>query len=283
MSKWLKGRPLSVYAALAVALCFSGYQGARNFIVHAQAGATIHVQPYVIERWLTNYAARPEGQIESKTLMVRRSDGTSAKRVLATLVGPGTSRHRELALLDGRLISINDDEGVRTTMRLSDLELAQLKDRLTRASHAQATGCRDPLEVSVGRDTIAGYEVRGWSREAMASTGLLYRTTWYRAPELGCAVLKEVREERQLDGTYHKKWEDVAQYALAEEPSASETESGDSYREVPPSEFARLTYRTADLTHKALSSDWCKEHDCSKFVESEKRMDKIDEMYRKRQ
>jgi hypothetical protein len=211
---------------------------------------------------MVSFIENPGGIAESRTLVSQRSDGSRCERVLQPPPGPPSTPTRNLYLADGRRIEINDLKRLRTTHRLSDEQLAQLKDRA--AFGVPRLTCGRAREVLEGYSQFLDRKVEIWQTEFLTDNRQsVVRMTSYRAPELGCEELKLMQEEKTLGGEYAVKWTKDAQKVILDPPLHQEMDAADSYAEVPPSEFLRHTHATAALVLEAVETQRCKKVRCS--------------------
>lgn len=240
------------------------------------------VRPFIMERWTISNGLDQGEKVERKELQEQRSDGAIGTRVLEMLDnGAGESLTRHLRLPDGRDVTLNDNAQIRMTLRLSDTELARFKESILRASLLGSQDCGRAAEFRAADSNVAGYATQAWWHEDFLETTRM-RTTIHRAPELGCAELRRLRERRNADGTYTKQSENVVRYVVHADPPASDFDPGNSYREVGPSEFDKLTSRGIAEMERRIAEGWCKTHDCSSAELYHQQLAKREDEYKRR-
>jgi hypothetical protein len=257
MHKLLTYWKLLLYLPLAAFLTFASYHYARNGIVKVEAQQSLTVKPFIAEFWVTSYVQNPAGEIIEKKLLARSSDGTTATNLLAVMTGPGTTPTRQLVTPDGRRIQINDTLKIRSTFYLSQQELARVKNGLAKTNHTQ-TNCSRPGEVFIGNAVVAGHDTQIWQRDSTLQDASLVRVSNNRAPDLGCMELETKFEEAHPGQPFKLRTTETAQFVTEAEPTHADLDTGDTYREVAPSELIKKTERAV-----ALTAEWCNNHDCS--------------------
>jgi hypothetical protein len=121
-----------------------------------------------------------------------------------------------------------------------------------------------------------------WSREqGVGNDGM--RFTMHRALALGCVELQVERERRMTEGAYRKDWETIVRSVVIADPSEADCDPGVGYREVPPSEFERLTVRRIAEMEELIVKGWCDTYDCTSADLYHQRMAERDADYRRRQ
>lgn len=254
---------ITLIAVAALGIGVGAYWVARFGIIKVRAQQAVQARPFLAERWLISYKEIPSGKIEEKRLIGQRSDGAAYEKLLAVFHGPGQTPTRKLTLPDGRIVVINDQERVRTTKRMRDVELAQFKGEIAKAA-STTRRCGQPHWVFAGEEMVIGRKTQIWQYESMSDDRqTVFRRTSYLAPDFGCVPLKIVEEQRGLSQPYTKIWENVTQWMTDNEPQASETDSADSYKELPPSNFWRRSDRATALVMDAIEKDYCKNNPCS--------------------
>jgi len=263
-----KGVTFVVSIVCAVGMAWSGYSlGAFG------SHRTLTVRPFVLERQLVSYTGDATGTVIRRESVGRRSDGTVFTKLIPVPGGLDAQELRTIILPEGLSYQISDAEKIRTKKTMSRAGAAFYDTIIRPSTRASAViegqqpppangkrdraalklGCGHPGERKAGHDVMAGYPVQIWQHESLGANQLLVRVSYYRAPGLGCLPVKEVFEERNPDGSFGVRWENVPISLQQREPDADVMDAGDSYRPVSPAEFRAATQWKSDARLNLLA------------------------------
>lgn len=228
------GRVLIISVVLGLGtLCFIA---ARTSVTALLAQQTVKVVPFVIERQTFNFEKDPNGKLIYRQTLARRSDGTTASVGSVGLIEWGAVT-RKIEFMDGIWVSAYDSIGAKTTWHMASNRLAALKQRITNPP-ANCVFETEGNPISIGNDKVLGHEV-----VIVQATASDFRTTSWRAQDLGCEDLKFRYEKPNSDGSYKLVSEENAVSVSLGEPSPNYFELRPDMKEMKPSDAHALYFQ----------------------------------------
>lgn len=202
-----------------------------SYIAHAQ----VNVAPFTLQQeFYSQYDQDPNGQLDLKLTVARRSDGATVK--INENIAPDGSpkgRVRIIDLPDGEEFVVYDDVSavIRSPQPPAWAVAIRKQAILNRPSN-----CVEPEQTLRGYDQVQGNRVAliEWPQ----SPGGIRYTAW-ESPSLGCETLQSLSEALQPDGSYKTVGKTVLVSVTSGEPDASLLDVPTSYQALMPSEALR--------------------------------------------
>lgn len=228
---------LLVIAALLPILGATSYRFMRREAIKVKL-ARVSVIPPFTAHFSEHYTAKNgEKKLGMKTTYARRSDG-SWMALTQFFVHKGIEdKTREIFLMTGRMARVGDYIRSVTTHQISEAEL--LKHRVYERD--PSTNCTQFYsgETERGQTLTGQYElIHGFNTVQIIYESTSRRLTVWKAPSLGCIILKRLAEfrERGSQGLSNPS-ELVVDSIQTGEPDSAYFEIPPTYEEVAPSVF----------------------------------------------
>lgn len=232
LAVWRRAFVLVFAASLAAT---TGLVLTRTTVIAIYANTETTTLPFTLETEVYHYENKEAGELLSRSIVARRSDGSSV--TMSTVLGPKGLEAgliaRRLMFPDGRSVTVFDWLKSKTTWpQLSGESLIRVKKRfLNPPDNCLASG-----ETLLGPDTVIGQPTVMIRRQPVGKTV----TTYWRAPALACEKVQYRVEAIAPDGSM--KLQAVAKPISLKmgEPVAWLFDEGTTYTERSPSETIRL-------------------------------------------
>lgn len=250
----LSGRTVSGVLAGAVLLAagwmFLEFNGHRGRGSETRVFAAGRVTPYYIHQ--TNYTHRADGSVvlTSYSTLARRSDGAMVERTEAlTPEGKVLNSTRRFFFPGGVVVDTEDLAGLVTVMRLPGGEARHTQSQLDPAAQCAKTfgGGGLPAWAQITEERLLGY-----ATFKATVDGPKARSEVWRAPELGCAIVKQILGLKDQSGQVTRWAEATADTIHVAEPPGDPFVIPATFRNVPPSE--RVKGNPLNVSHEVPES-----------------------------
>ena len=194
------------------------------------------VTAFTLEMQTTAFTHSAQGEPHRRQTIAVRSDGS--RSITQTILGKigldGGDLSRSIKFSDGRRVTLFLSANVKNTWpRMSPEAVAQLKARQLEAPK----DCLYPGWVLLGNETLEGQAV---AVVTDVSEELGSKVTEWRAPQLGCEVLRYQAYDRQTDGTFKLQAEGKSTAFTLGEPDPALFGEPPGFREAKPTEVAQI-------------------------------------------
>lgn len=223
-------------------LCFV----AGRFVLRARTAAQVRssITPFTLKTEITSFAHSAQGEVHRRQTIAVRSDGS--RSVTETILGSIGLRagetKRSIQFADGRAFTIFPSLGVKNTWPLHSKEAIE-------AARTQLVSppenCLYPGWTFVENDTVQGQEVAVVKH---ASADLGWSVTAWRAPQLGCEMLKYISYQKAADGSMQPRTQSNAVSFDPAEPDPALFDEAATYREARPAEVGQMIAEKYHLT-----------------------------------
>jgi hypothetical protein len=227
---------ITIYLLAVAAVAAASFRCFGYLSLRSSASSEVAVTPYTIVKETYDFRQSESGDLVSKQTEAMRSDGAFV--LVASIFGKlglnSGETVRKITFPDGSVVSVFDSISTKTTWpHLSSTTLAAMKQNLL----------NPPSNCVRTRETLLGFETMSALQVATVRTGSLKQEgqEWvdWRAPQLGCALLKTQGHEQLPDGSA-KLRTDVRLASLAlGDPEATLFDTCSSCEELRPSEALR--------------------------------------------
>ncbi len=196
------------------------------------AGAAV---PYYVHQKFFTHLPNGTQRLDSQQTFARRSDGSVFEKVETydhdgALVNTGS----HLALTGGLLIDTDDLAGVMTSMQLPDGDNRRDAMQWTPESKCTRSAGGKTVEAT---EEITEEQINGHPAFKIVTDVSGARVVFWRAKDLGCAVLKETLEMKDPSGKAVAGWAEViADDIRPGEPPAALFVPPTKLKNVPPTE-----------------------------------------------
>lgn len=238
----IKGAPgikmlmFRILIVTASAVCFYGaYTATTRRVTRAQSMVT----PYFLEMEATSFKVTEDNVM--RTTEARRSDGAVMVQspTLGRLGLRAGETTREITFVDGTVVMIADSIAAKATFPAKNSN-----DRLPTSMLNPPANCvSQSAEKFVGNDNVMGQETAIVTR-SLANEDF----TFWRAPALGCLVLRYRVEIPQPNGSRKLQLEAKPLNLTLGEPDPRLFDLGESYAELKPSEIIRRQAQRVGLS-----------------------------------
>lgn len=223
------GKRASIVMVAVVSFGLFCYMGAQKVTIAHFASRQVNAIPFLLKLELHSFENGETNTLFSTKTVARRTDGTTA---IINGVGPiqkGISV-RKITYMDGRSITISDSVASKTTVVLSEIDKAILKQSFDNTGLGDCSN--DAKEIFLGNEIMLGYRVSIYRRSVAEHKELIV----WRAPELSCEDLKYVVDSKVSGRGYTRVMEARPVIFSVGEPEQAYFEIDSSYAEVKPSE-----------------------------------------------
>lgn len=234
----------SLYSLIVTAfiLCSATYWGSRQLFVTAVAASNLNVRPFVMEQVqyrIAEGAERPVGIL----LTARRRDG--AKHILQRRYQDGKpgAVFRRIELPDGTIGTMNDSIQSKSTARVSEQQVAALKQRLEHPPQR----CLSVGEKVDGEDYLFGYRAFRILRQEHQDS--IMRVIEWRIPEFSCTAVQGMIQRRTDAAADWQTTNGNRLTAFAEaDPDPKNFTNFENYSEMSPSDLKRKFFEANKVT-----------------------------------
>ena len=236
------------FAVVSLVIALSFY-GAKHATFHIKAYAQITATPFVAETDVYEFPANPQGTLFLKSVVARRSDGSTAE--VGSKAPIWNASVRKITFMNGSTVSVYDFVSAKTSFQMKSQELAALKNRITNSP----VDCVNRRDVQViDRQALFGQQfivqqhsvhLKGQTFPGVPAGTLAEesRMTEWLAPQLGCERLGYRFEAKQLDGSYRLITEARLISLEMKEPEPAFFDPAANFEELLPSEIWRRHYQ----------------------------------------
>lgn len=183
-------------AAIIGLMAFGLYYIAFHLTVVHHASAQVKATPFMAELHSYTFETNPAGELLTKKMIARRSDGTTATIHTVGPISKGWTS-RKIQYMDGRYTGIVDRVSSILRGSVDSSQLAGLKARLMNPPQNCVVDVSFRL---VGNEEVFGRQLAKIVRRQPNGV----HTGWYD-PALGCEILQSSMEETQPDGSLKLK------------------------------------------------------------------------------
>lgn len=228
-SKW------ALFTAISVGLCFAASRlllYARPAFLQGQPSVT----PFTVELEVTSFVHDSRGEIHRRQMIAVRSDGSrSTTETIMGKVGVDSGEMSQtIRFADGRSVTMFLSLGVKNTWPVLGRNAVQ---RMRARMLNPPQGCVYPGDTPVGDETLYNQPVAILDH---TSEELKWKARFWRASQLGCAIIGYRSYDMQGDGSFKLTAESRAINLNLGEPDAALFEDPQGYRETKPSEVGQI-------------------------------------------
>lgn len=232
--RWRTAVRSLAWVITACVVGLAAYHTAPSLKVAYEEHAQVRTTPFTLQREFYSFDEQhPDGWLGLKETVARQSGGATA--TINEGFGPSGSSW-------GRIRAVDSPEGVSSLVYDDIGEVVRMPKPPARAvaTRKQAltnppSNCVSPGGTLVGYDAIHGYKV---AIVRAPQHGSMRLTVW-KAPSLGCALLRSLSENRQPDGSYTRVGETKLVSIVAGDPDPSLFDVPSGYPAVMPSQALR--------------------------------------------
>lgn len=226
---------------------------ARPAASHAQQAVTA----FTLRGEIISLAHSPEGEVHRRQTIAVRSDGSRSltETILGTVGLRAGEKKRSIRFADGRSLTIFPSMGVKNTWPTRS-QTANEQARAQRLNPPQ--DCLYPGWTFVQNDTVQGQEVAVVSH---SSQELGWKATAWRAPQLGCEMLRYISYDSGTDGNFVANTELRTVALQLGEPDPALFDEATTYREAKPTEVGQIIAQKYHLTLGTEANNWLQRFD----------------------